>query len=315
MIQGLYTALITPFTENGALDEGGLRLLLQRQIDAQVDGITLLGSTGESSTISGDEKKQIIRISIEEVQGRVPVMVGCGTNATTTTIEQATWAEQQGASSLLVILPYYNRPTQEGIYRHFEALSQAVSIPICIYNMPARTGVHLEVKTLKAIAELPNIAAVKEASGSITHISDVIEAMRAKNVTVLSGDDALTLPVMAIGGHGIISVLSNLIPQTIRKLVMSIQEGNYSEAVELHYTLMPLIRAAFIETNPAPIKRMLECVGLPAGKCRLPLAELTEEHDRRLQEVLQEVLQEKVWEVLFNRESGRRDYELAVRDG
>lgn len=287
-IKGLYTALVTPFNANDSIDKEGLSALVRYQIRGGVDGITVLGTTGESPTLEANERDIVIQTTIDEAQGTIPIMVGCGTNATKTTLAQAMRAESFGASSLLIVVPYYNRPTQEGIYQHFKAVSAEVSIPICVYNIPSRTGQNLETQTLERLAELPNIVSVKEASGNISQMTDVIErvAMKKQGFSVLSGDDSLILPLIALGGHGIISVVSNLLPSFTKKLLVACST-NIEEARALHYQLKPLIQALFIETNPSPVKRMLTLAGLPAGHCRQPLTQLSATNDKKLQEVLQ----------------------------
>jgi 4-hydroxy-tetrahydrodipicolinate synthase len=296
IIQGLYTALITPFDEKTNIDEDGLRALIQYQIQARVDGIVALGTTGEAPTLDNRERDVIIKIAIEEARGKIPIMVGCGTYATKTTIAYAKRAEELGASGLLIVVPYYNKPTQEGVFQHFKALSSEVSIPICIYNIASRTGMNLETSTLERLAELPNIASVKEASGSVTQMADVLEriAFKKAHFSVLSGDDALTLPLIALGGHGIISVISNLLPHAMRRLVDYSRAGKLEDARKIHYQLKALIQAAFVETNPSCIKRMLELSGLPAGRCRLPLVDLTPENNNKIIEALKSPLCEEI---------------------
>lgn len=288
MIKGLHTVLITPFTANDEVDIEGLRSLINYQIDAGVDGLVFLGTTGETPTLDEEEQELIIKTGITAVQGRVPVMVGCGSYSTKKTIEQAQHAEELGASSLLVVVPYYNKPTQEGMYLHFKAIAEATSLPICIYNVASRTGVNLETPTLERLAELPSIVSVKEASGNIQQMMDVIErvALKKKGFSVVSGDDILTLPLMILGGHGVLSVISNLIPHTMKEFMKAAESADFETARALHYAMKPLIQAAFIETNPIPIKRMVELVGLPAGKCRLPLSSLQPQNDQKLQETL-----------------------------
>ena len=286
-IEGLYTALITPFDENGTLNLPGLQTLIEYQIQGQVDGITLLGTTGESPTIEKTERIEIIRTAVIAADKRIPVMVGCGTYCTKTTIAQAIEAEQLGASSLLIVVPYYNRPTQEGLYQHFKEVTEAVSLPICVYNIASRTGQNLEISTLERLSELPGITAIKEASGNIVQMMDVIERIVLKKefFRILSGDDILTLALSALGGHGVISVLSNLIPRTIKELLISTQV-DIEKARALHYSIKPLIQAAFIETNPIPIKYMMQLAGLPAGPTRLPLSNLTAVNQQKLQEII-----------------------------
>jgi 4-hydroxy-tetrahydrodipicolinate synthase len=286
-IEGLYTALITPFDEEDRLDEKCLRSLVARQVAARVSGIVVLGTTGEAPTLSHEERTLIIQIAVDEAQGKIPVMVGVGTYCTKTTIKYAKEAEKLGASSLLVVVPYYNKPTQEGIYEHFKAISAEVSLPICVYNIASRTGINLETSTLERLADLPRVVSVKEASGNLMQMTDVIERIcsRKRGFSVLAGDDALAFPLIALGGHGVISVLSNLVPRAMKRLV-DVSQEDIVKARAMHYSLKPLMQLAFIETNPAPIKRMMEIAGLGPSRTRLPLSSLTSINDAKLQETL-----------------------------
>lgn len=295
-IKGLYTALITPFDNDGNVDEEGLRFLINYQIEGGVDGIVLLGTTGEAPTLDMDESERVIKVGIEEAAGRVPIMVGCGTYATKTTIKMAAVAELAGADSLLVVTPYYNKPTQEGIYLHYKAITDAVSLPLCVYNIASRTAVNIETATLERLAELPTVVSVKEASGNISQMMDVVERVVMKNkkkgFSMLSGDDALILPLYSVGGHGVISVISNLIPRKMKELLLLI-ESDIKKAQELFYAIKPLINAAFIETNPIPIKEMMAIANLPSGKCRLPLCRPLAHNRTKLQELLK--AHEPIW--------------------
>ena len=286
-IEGLYTAMITPFDSQDAVDEKGFRTLIMRQLTARVSGIMVLGTTGEAPTLESHERDEVIKIAIDEAQGKIPVMVGCGTYCTKTTVTHAKQAQKFGASSLLIVVPYYNKPTQEGLYEHFKAISSEVSIPICIYNVAHRTGKNLETDTLERLAQLPNIVSVKDCSGSLSQMTDVLEriAFKKRFFSLLSGDDAFTFPLLAIGGHGVISVLSNLVPRAVKRLVDTAQE-DLVQARAIHYSLKPLVSATFIETNPIPIKRMMQIAGLPAGKCRLPLSSLEPANEQKLQELM-----------------------------
>lgn len=287
--KGVFTALITPFDGSGHLDEEGLRHNIRFQIEKRVDGIVPLGTTGESPTLSTKEKEQIIRISVEEAKGKVPVIVGTGSNSTQQTIENMQQAASLGADMALVVSPYYNRPTQEGLYRHYKAVSEASSLPMIVYNIQGRTGQNIQNETLKRIADLPTVVGVKEASGNITQIGEVIEMMikQRPEFSILSGDDSLTLPVMALGGDGVISVISNLVPDQIRLLLDRISQGKWAEAREIHYRLMPLIRGIFMETNPIPIKAAMSFRSMAAGKCRLPLCEMLPENEKKLKLLLE----------------------------
>lgn len=287
-MQGLYTALITPFDEENQLDEEGLRILLKKQVQAGVEGVVLLGTTGETPTLSESEQKRIIEIGVEELSGKVSVIVGTGSYSTERTIADTRRAEQLGADAALIVTPYYNKPTQEGIYQHFKAIVEATNLPIIVYNVQGRTGQNIATSTLKRIAQLPRIIGVKEASGNVIQMMDVMAAIcnEHPHFRVVSGDDALTLPLMALGGDGIISVVSNLFPEQVKALVEAAAAGDFEKARVLHYQLLPLFHAAFIETNPIPIKAAMRFYGLPAGKCRLPLCDLSAENQERLHEVL-----------------------------
>lgn len=288
-MKGVYTALITPFNEYGQLDEQGFRENIRFQIAQGVDGIVPLGTTGEAPTLSLDEKQRLIEIAVEETKGKKTVMVGTGSNSTAQTIDYTRQAYQLGADMALIVVPYYNRPTQEGLYRHFMTIADAVPIPICIYNIQARTGQNLETATLSRLAEHPHLIGVKEASGNVNQMSDVIEKIipRHPNFSVMSGDDRLTLPLMSLGGHGVISVVSNLVPKQLCALVHATQRQDYISARALHYQLMPLFRDAFVETNPSPIKTLMNLCGMAAGPVRPPLCELQLESTRILQKLIE----------------------------
>lgn len=288
-LKGVYTAIITPFDSEGLLDEQGFRQLIQRQLQSGIDGIVALGTTGEAPTLSEEEQKRVIVIARQEIRDGVPLVIGTGCYSTAASVKKTCEAEELGADQALVVVPYYNKPTQEGIFQHFKAIASAVQIPIIIYNHPGRTGSNLQIDTLKRLAEIPNIIGIKETSGNITQISDVIEAVRGDypDFSVMSGDDALTLPLMALGGNGVISVVSNLIPSEIKTLTEAAQQGNWELARELHYRLMPLMRSVFIETNPIAIKAALELCALPSGACRLPLCDLSPANKAILAETVQ----------------------------
>ncbi len=281
--EGTYTALITPFIDN-LLDRDGLRRLIQFQIAGGVDGLVILGTTAETPTLSVSEKHAIIAITLEEVNGRIPVIAGVGSYSTQETIDQALSAERMGVDGLLVVAPYYNRPTQEGLFRHFEAVAEAVHTPIIVYNIQGRTGVNIETDTLARIAELPNIVGVKEASGNIGQANDVIHtiAMQRPEFCVLSGDDAMALAMIAQGGHGVISVISNLVPRETSVMIRAALSGDHGTAKELHHRLYPVYKGAFLESNPVPIKTAMGMQGLPAGEVRLPLWAMSAVNKERL---------------------------------
>lgn len=288
--KGAYTVLITPFDASQALDEEGLRQNIHFQLKHGIDGLVALGTTGESPTLSSKEKERVIDIVLKETQGKVPVVIGTGSYSTAQTLEHTLLAEKKGAQAVLVVTPYYNRPTQEGLFHHFSTLAKGVKIPIIIYNVPGRTGQNMHTETLKRLLDLPNIIGVKEATGNISQISEVIEMARRyrPDFCILSGDDALTFGLMALGGHGILSVASNLFPKEVKALVDALEKEDYAAAREYHYTLMPFFRGAFIETNPMPIKAAMNMCGMAAGPCRLPLCDLLPENAQQLKKILQQ---------------------------
>lgn len=287
-IEGMFSVLITPFFDDGSLNIEGFKQNLHFQLQHNVDGIVVLGTTGEAPTITEKEKELIIKTAREIVPDHTMLMVGTGYYSTQTTIHATKVAKDLGADAALIVTPYYNKPTQEGIYRHFQAITSNVDIPIMLYNHQGRTGQNIQTDTLKRIASLPNIVGVKEASGNITQMMDVIEQLRKvnPNFSVMSGDDMLTLSLMAHGGDGILSVISNLVPGMVKTLVDAAQVGDYTEARRIHFELLPLIRDAFIETNPIPIKYLMELHGMAAGPCRLPLCEPTPQNQAKLKALL-----------------------------
>jgi len=307
MKPGVYTALITPFTSTGELDEEGLRRNIHFQLENGVDGIFVLGTTGEAPTLSAQEKEAVIRIAREEVKPPVPLIVGTGNYSTARTIAETQRAQDLGADIALVVTPYYNKPTQEGLFRHFEALCKEVKIPILPYNIQGRTGQNLSTDTLKRLAALPQIIGVKEASGSIVQMMEVIEQILSArpDFLVYSGDDNFTMPLIALGGHGILSVVSNLIPAKVVELTRLALAGDFAQARALHYELLPIFRAAFIETNPIPIKAMMHRAGLPAGECRLPLCELLPENRSRVNELIDNMK-------FFTTETQRKAYSVPL---
>jgi 4-hydroxy-tetrahydrodipicolinate synthase len=268
--KGLYTALITPFAKNGDVDEEKLRMIVEEQVNAGVAGVVPCGSTGESPTLSYEEHEKVISITIDQVKGRCEVMAGTGSNSTREAIDITRHAKQAGATCALVIVPYYNKPTQHGIYEHFKAVAQAVDLPIIIYNIKGRTGVNLETATLVELAKLPNIIGVKEASGSIEQMMEVIRET-PDDFIVLSGDDGLTMPFMAAGGDGCVSVASNVIPQRMVNFINYGLKNDFVAMREEHYKLYPMFKNLFVETNPIPVKTMMTLMGKCEKGLRLPL--------------------------------------------
>jgi len=289
-MQGVYTAIVTPFNSLNQLDEEGLRRNLRFQLDCGIDGIVALGTTGECPTLTKTEKERIVQICIEEIKGKVPLIVGTGSYSTEQTIENTLIAEHSGADMALIVTPYYNKPPQEGIFHHFKSTAEATKLPIIVYNHMGRTGQNIQTETLMRLADIPSIIAVKECSGNITQMSDVIEkiAMHRHDFSVLSGDDSILLPFLSIGGDGAISVISNLLPKQIKTLVQAALEGNYMVAREMHYRLAPLFRTLFIETNPIPIKAAMSLYHMASGSCRSPLCDLLPENKKLLAQALKE---------------------------
>ena len=268
--QGAYVAIVTPFKDN-EVDVDGLKRLIEFQIEGGTHGIVPCGTTGESATLSHEEHHLVVEETIKAVRGRVPVMAGTGSNSTTETIDLTRHAKKAGAAGCLIITPYYNKPSQEGLYQHFKAVAKAVDIPIIMYNVPSRTGVNMLPATVARCAAIPNIVGIKEATGDLTQISEVIR-LCPKDFIVLSGDDFTALATTAIGGRGVISVTSNVAPRDMAKMMDAALAGRLDEARALHYKMVPLMQAMFFETNPVPAKTSLELMGrIGSGAPRLPL--------------------------------------------
>ena len=284
-LRGSFTALVTPMSDDGSIDYEGWRSLIRLQLDAGITGLVPLGTTGETPTLDENiEEVKMISILMEEVAAyqkkldrKIPVIIGASSNNTRDAVAYVTRAREAGADYALVVTPYYNKPSDEGIFRHFEAVSKC-GIPIIVYNIAGRTGKNIGTELLMRIAELPNIAGVKEASGSMTQIMEVIEKIARKKpvFSVLSGDDIFTLPIMAAGGDGVISVLSNIMPAEVSRLVNALLKGEMEEARSLHYSLSPMFRAIFVDGNPASVKYAMKLKGLLSGRLRLPLVEVND---------------------------------------
>jgi 4-hydroxy-tetrahydrodipicolinate synthase len=273
-LRGSITALVTPF-KDGALDEGALRAHVEWQIENGSHGLVPVGTTGESPTLSHDEHKRVVAICVEEARGRVPVIAGAGSNNTAEAIDFARHAEQAGADALLVVTPYYNKPTQEGLFQHFKAINDAVGLPILIYNIPGRSVIDMSVDTMRRLYELPNIAGVKDATANVARVSLQRQAMGEEFIQ-LSGEDATALGFMAHGGHGCISVTSNIAPRLCAEFQEACIAGNYRDALVLQDRLMPLHGAIFIETNPSPAKFALSALGRMSEEVRLPMVPVSE---------------------------------------
>jgi len=286
---GCHVPLITPFKDDYSLDEAGLRRLVNYFIEEEkCDGLVPCGTTGESPTLSNAEHDRVIEIVIDEARGRVPVMAGTGSNSTEEAIQRTRHAEHAGAAASLQVCPYYNRPTQDGILAHFEAIAKATKLPLFIYNIPSRTGRLIEVKTMIALSKIDNIIGMKDACGDMMITMDIMRATRqsSKKFYVLCGEDALTFSMMGLGGDGGIMAVANVIGKEYYQMIHLLLEGKADQAREIHYKTLPVVRALFIESNPAPAKEAMNMMGLPAGKLRLPLVSLRPESRETLRKAL-----------------------------
>jgi 4-hydroxy-tetrahydrodipicolinate synthase len=285
MFEGTYTALITPF-KAGEVDYPALGRLIDKQIEAGIDGVVPCGSTGESATLSHDEHERVIGFTIERARKRIKVIAGTGSNSTHESIRLSQFAKQHGADGALLIAPYYNKPTQEGLFAHYAAIAEAVDLPQLVYNIPGRSAVNILPETVARLAKVANVVGIKEACGSLDQIARVIELCGPK-FAVLSGDDSLTLPILAVGGSGVIGVLPNILPGELIALVKAARGNDVAQARALHYRLAPLMRALFLETNPIGIKAALALTGQCENELRLPLTRLTEGNVKTLRAALQ----------------------------
>lgn len=285
---GCGTALVTPFAADNTVDETAVRRLVRRQIDAGIHFLVPCGTTGESPTLSEDERVRLVQTVVEEAAGEIPVLAGAGGYDTREVIQVARRMYAAGANGLLSVTPYYNKPTPEGLYQHYRAIAEAVPLPIIVYNVPGRTGVNLDVPTLVRLSAIPGIAGVKEASGNMGQICEIVRAVPDRLV-VLSGDDSLTLPVMSVGGHGVISVASNALPAEMARMVELAGAGNFDDARDLHRALMPFMTVNFIEANPIPIKAAMAMMGLLEERYRLPMVPPQPASRARIAAVLAEV--------------------------
>jgi 4-hydroxy-tetrahydrodipicolinate synthase len=268
---GLTVALVTPF-KSGAVDEAGLRKLVDFHVESGTDCVSPVGTTGESPTLTHDEHERVIAVVCEQAAGRIKVVAGTGSNSTTEAIRLTRFAKKSGADAALMVAPYYNKPTQEGFFRHFQAVAQAVDLPIVLYNIPGRTAKNIEPETIARIAEIPTIVAIKESTGSMDQASQILALT---DLTVLSGDDSLTLPLMAIGGRGVVSVVGNIIPRDVKSLITAFRAGDLAAAQQWHRKLFPLCRDMLgLATNPIPIKAAMQMLGRDTGELRLPMTAL-----------------------------------------
>jgi len=282
MFKGSLVAMITPFTESGEIDERGIKELVEFHIKNGTNGIVPCGTTGESPTLSHEEHKKVIDITLEAVAGRVPVIAGTGSNSTREAFDLTSHAKEAGADGALIVVPYYNKPTQKGLYIHYRKLAEEIDIPIIVYNVPSRTGVNLLPETLAKLAQLKNIVAVKEASGNLDQMTQIVE-LCGDNIVLLSGDDKLLLPVLSIGGKGVISVVANIIPGDVANMIIEFENGNYQKAQDIFLSkIYPLSNAMFYETNPIPVKTSAQLMGLPSGDLRLPLCSMDDNNLTKL---------------------------------
>ena len=284
LFKGSMVALVTPF-KNGTVDDQGLRSLVEFQIANGTDVLCPCGTTGESATLSLEEHERVIQVTIEAAAGRVPVMAGAGSNNTEEAIRLTRHAKKAGATGCLLITPYYNRPTQQGLYLHFEKIAASVDVPIVLYNVPGRTGVNMLPETVERLAKIPTIVGIKEASGSLEQVSQIVNRCGG-DFAVLSGDDANTLPLMAVGGVGGISVTANIAPQLCASMIRAAEGGDWIEARRIHHQLLPLHSAMFLQTNPIPVKTAIGMMGLVSGDMRLPLCPMPDDLNEKLRALL-----------------------------
>jgi len=286
-LKGIYTALVTPF-KNGKLDEKAFKDLIGFQLKGGINGVVPCGTTGEAPTLSYEEHEKVIELTVKYVNGKVPVIAGTGSNSTQEAIELTQGAKKLGADFCLLTTPYYNKPSQEGLYQHFKAISEAVSIPLILYNIPGRTGINMTPETIFRLSKIRNIVGIKEAAGSLTQVSDIHRLTKGK-FTILSGDDNLFLPMMSVGAVGVISVLSNIMPKEMQSLYRAfLVEKNITKAMNIHTRLMPLIQAMFVETNPVPIKEAMAYMGMITKEFRLPLCSLSQANSAFIKDLLAE---------------------------
>lgn len=284
MFKGAITALVTPM-KDGMVDEERLRNLVEFQINNGISALVPCGTTGEAATLSYEEHMRVIEIVVEQANKRVPIIAGTGSNSTHETIYLTEFAKKVGCDAALVVTPYYNKPTQKGLYEHFKAVAEAVDIPIVLYNVPGRTAVNMLPDTVIKLSKIKNIVAVKEASGSLDQVSEIIAGVDPE-FDVLSGDDSLTIPMMALGAKGVISVASNILPKEVSQMVDAWLKGNIEDAKNIHLRLFPLFKGIFIETNPIPVKKALYLMGIIENDIRLPLVEMTPEGTEKLRKIL-----------------------------
>ncbi len=286
MFKGSYVALVTPF-KNGRLDEAALKRLVEFHIERHSDGLVPCGSTGESATLSHSEHGRVVELVVKAARGRIPVMAGAGSNSTAETLELVKHAAKVGAQAALLVVPYYNKPTPRGLYEHYKTVAKATKLPLFVYNIPGRSAIQIPVETVIQLAQdCPTIIGIKEASGSMDYTSQLLSVLGKDRFIVFSGDDSLTLPLMALGAKGVISVVANIVPEAMGELCRSWMHGHAEHALELHFQMVPLMRALFFETNPIPVKTAMRALGLCGDELRLPLVSMGVENKKKLQAVL-----------------------------
>ena len=285
MLKGAFTAIVTPF-KNGQLDEEAYRQLIERQIEGGIHGLVPCGTTGESPTLSHTEHKRVVEICLDQVKKRVPIIAGSGSNSTSESLELTKHAEKAGADYALMITPYYNKPTQEGLYQHYKTIADATKIPIVVYNVPGRTSLNLLPETMARLAQIPNIVGLKDATGDLKQGAKTLDLCGDK-ITVLSGDDFTTFPLMCVGGMGVISVVSNVVPGDMAGMCNAFFKGDLEGAKKLHYKMWPLTEAMFFETNPVPVKTAMKLLGKITGEVRQPLCPMSAANEEKLRGVMQ----------------------------
>jgi 4-hydroxy-tetrahydrodipicolinate synthase len=287
MFEGVSVALVTPF-RNGKVDYAKVEELVAWHIKQGTDCLVPCGTTGESPTLSHEEHREVVAVTIKSAKGKIKVLAGAGSNSTEEAISLTTHAAKLGADGALLVVPYYNKPTQEGLYRHFKAVAEAARIPIVLYNIPGRTGVTMANETICRLTEVEFIVGLKEATGSVDNSSAILSDPKGRRLTVLSGDDSLTLPIMAVGGKGVVSVVANIVPKDVKAMIAAYNAGDVAKAIEIHLKLFNLCRAMFVETNPIPIKTAMKKMGMITGDLRLPLCEMAPANEAKLEKAMQE---------------------------
>jgi len=287
MFNGALSALITPFRD-GAVDVAAMREIIEWQIQSGVDGLVACGSTGESATLSHAEHEQVIRLVVEQARRRVPVLAGTGSNSTAEAIRLTAFAREVRADGALMISPYYNKPTQEGIYKHYKMVAASVDLPLIVYNIPGRTGSNILPETFARMCDIKQVAGIKEASGSMDQVSDILK-LCGDRLTILSGDDSATLPLMAIGAKGVIATITNVMPREMHELAAAGLAGDFERAREIHFKMLPLMRALFLETNPIPVKQACAFMGKCSNEVRMPLTPMSPAPAERLRGVMKEL--------------------------